>query len=303
MKKTSNTIKLIGNTPIHQIEGTNIFVKLEKYNVGGSVKDRAVLGMLKDAMEKGQIKEDSVIVEATSGNTGIALSMLGAVYKIPVTIIMLDSVSEERRQLIKAYGAKLVLTPGAKGMSGALEEANRLLQEHDHYISLEQFSNPQNPKFHYETTGKEILEQVPDIDIFVAGIGTGGTFSGVAKRLKEYNSNIQCMAGEPESSAVISGRSPAPHKIQGLGANFIPENFDRELADDVMLISNEDAFAETAAFAKETGILVGISSGANIALAKRLAKCYPNKNIVTIAPDGGEKYLSVLDFDNNDSNI
>lgn len=291
------TVKLIGNTPLYHIEDTNIYVKLEKYNIGGSIKDRAVLGMLEAAMSKGEIRQDTVLVEATSGNTGVALAMLGAVYHIPVIIIMPETMSMERRQLVKAYGATLVLTSGTKGMQGAMEEMERLMKEHSNYRSLSQFDNPDNPNTHYETTGKEILDQLHDVDIFVACIGTGGTFSGVAKRLKEHNPAILCMAGEPEKSAVLSGRQAGPHKIQGIGANFVPANFDRELADDILLISDHEAVFETVRFAKETGILVGISSGANIALAKRLALRYPGKNIVTVAPDGGEKYLSVLDFD------
>lgn len=291
------TVKLIGNTPLYHIEDTNIYVKLEKYNIGGSIKDRAVLGMLNAAMNKGEIRQDTVLVEATSGNTGVALAMLGAVYHIPVIIIMPETMSMERRQLVKAYGATLVLTPGAKGMQGAMDEMERLMKENTNYRSLSQFDNPDNPNAHYETTGKEILNQLQDVDIFVSCIGTGGTFSGVAKRLKEYNPAILCMAGEPEKSAVLSGRQAGPHKIQGIGANFVPANFDRELADDILLISDHEAVFETVRFAKETGILVGISSGANIALAKRLSLRYPGKKIVTVAPDGGEKYLSVLDFD------
>lgn len=291
------TVKLIGNTPLYHIEDTNIYVKLEKYNIGGSIKDRAVLGMLDAAMNKGEIRQDTVLVEATSGNTGVALAMLGAVYHIPVIIIMPETMSMERRQLVKAYGTTLVLTPGEKGMQGAMDEMERLMKENTNYRSLSQFDNPDNPNAHYETTGKEILDQLQDVDIFVACIGTGGTFSGVAKRLKEYNPAILCMAGEPEKSAVLSGRQAGPHKIQGIGANFVPANFDRELADDILLISDREAVFETVRFAKETGILVGISSGANIALAKRLSLRYPGKKIVTVAPDGGEKYLSVLDFD------
>lgn len=291
------TVKLIGNTPLYHIEDTNIYVKLEKYNIGGSIKDRAVLGMLDAAMNKGEIRQDTVLVEATSGNTGVALAMLSAVYHIPVIIIMPETMSMERRQLVKAYGATLVLTPGEKGMQGAMDEMERLMKENTNYRSLSQFDNPDNPNAHYETTGKEILDQLQDVDIFVACIGTGGTFSGVAKRLKEYNPAILCMAGEPEKSAVLSGRQAGPHKIQGIGANFVPANFDRELADDILLISDREAVFETVRFAKETGILVGISSGANIALAKRLSLRYPGKKIVTVAPDGGEKYLSVLDFD------
>ena len=264
----SETKKLIGNTPLYHIENTNVYVKLEKYNVGGSIKDRAVLGMLESAMKRNEITSDTVLVEATSGNTGIALAMLGAVYHIPVTIIMPETMSMERRQLIKAYGANLVLTPGSKGMQGAMDEMHRLLNEHSNYRCLSQFDNPDNPNAHYETTGKEILEQLPDVDMFVACIGTGGTFSGVAKRLKEHNPNILCMAGEPEKSAVLTGREAGPHKIQGIGANFVPKNFDRDLADDILLISDQEAIFETTRFAKETGILVGISSGAKRVVSK-----------------------------------
>ena len=290
------TLKLIGNTPMYHIENTNIYVKLEKFNAGGSIKDRAVMGMLQHAMETGEIKKDSVMVEATSGNTGIALAMLGAVYHLPVIIIMPETMSQERRQMIKAYGAQLILTEGKLGMQGSMDEMERLKKEHANYVSLSQFDNPYNPQIHYETTGVEILKQVPDIDIFVATIGTGGTFSGIARRLKEEKDTIRCVAGEPEYSAVLSGHEPGAHKIQGIGANFIPKNFDETVCDDIMLISDEDALKETVDFAKTTGILVGISSGANIALAKRLAGYYPNKKIVTVAPDGGEKYLSVLEF-------
>lgn len=291
------TVELIGNTPIYNIEDTNIYVKLEKFNVGGSVKDRAVLGMLKDAINKNLIDDDTVLIEATSGNTGVALAMLGAIFNIPVIIIMPDTMSMERRQLIKSYGAKLILTPGKIGITGALDELEKLKLENPNYISLSQFDNSANPDFHYETTGKEILEQVPDVDIFLAGIGTGGTFSGVSKRLKEKNKDILTIAIEPKDSAILTGNKPGPHKIQGIGANLVPDNFYRQYADEILQVSNEEAIEETKAFAKDTGILVGISSGANIAIAKKIAKKYPDKNIVTIAPDGGEKYLSVLDFD------
>lgn len=290
------TLKLIGNTPVYHMEGTNIYVKLEKFNAGGSIKDRAVMGMLQHAMDIGEIKEDSVLIEATSGNTGIALAMLGAVYHIPTIIIMPETMSEERRQMIKAYGAQLILTKGSLGMQGSIDKMKELMDENPNYVALSQFDNPYNPQIHYETTGKEILAQVPDVDIFVACVGTGGTFTGIARRLKEANPNIRCVAGEPKSSALISGHEAGPHKIQGIGANFIPKNFDERVCDDVMMISDEDALKETVDFAKTTGVLVGISSGANITLAKRLAKYYPDKTIVTIAPDGGEKYLSVLEF-------
>ena len=288
--------KLIGNTPMLRLENTNIYIKLEKFNAGGSVKDRAVLGMLSKAMEKGKLVPGDVLVEATSGNTGIALAMLGAMYNIEVIIFMPESMSLERRQLVKAYGAQLVLTPASQGMKGAMEAMNAYKQEHVNAKSLDQFDNEDNVLAHYETTGKEMLKQVEHIDMFVACVGTGGTFSGVAKRLKEHDPSIMCIAGEPEKSALLSGQEAGSHKIQGIGANFVPGNFHRELCDDIMLVSDEEALRETEAFVKETGILVGISSGANIALAKRLAWRNPDKTIVTIAPDGGEKYLSVLDF-------
>lgn len=290
------TVQLIGNTPMYHIENTNIYVKLEKFNAGGSVKDRAVLSMLTRAMKNGTVTPNSVLVEATSGNTGVALSMLGAVYGIPVIIFMPETMSVERRQLVKAYGAQLELTPGANGMQGAIDAMEAYKVQHHNAVSLGQFDNADNVLAHYETTGKEIIDQVEHIDIFVATVGTGGTFSGVAKRLKEHDAKIMCYAGEPETSALLSGQKAGPHKIQGIGANFIPKNFDREVCDDILLVSSEEATKETIAFAKLTGIFVGISSGANIALARRLAWRNPDKTIVTIAPDGGEKYLSVLDF-------
>ncbi len=292
------TLKLIGNTPLYHLEGTNIYVKLEKFNAAGSIKDRAVLGMLQKAMDDGLIKEDTILVEATSGNTGVALAMLGAIYKIPVVIIMPESMSMERRKLIQAYGAKLILTSASLGMQGTLDEMDRLMKEDARYVSLSQFDNPANPNFHYETTGKEILEQLPDVGAFVAGVGTGGTLSGVARRLKEFNKDILCVAGEPKDSAILSGNKPGPHKIQGIGANFIPKNLDMSVVDEVLVVSNEEAIEETKKFARETGILVGISSGANIALAKKLSEKHKDLKIVTVAPDGGEKYLSVLEFDN-----
>ena len=291
-----DTLKLIGHTPMIQIEGTNIYVKLEKFNAGGSVKDRAVFGMLEDAIAKGLIKKETKLIEATSGNTGIALAMLGAVYHIPVTIIMPESMSEERRKLVKAYGAELILSEANKGMQGAIDLMEERMAKDAAYLTLGQFDNEANVQMHYRTTGVEILEQVPNIDIFVACVGTGGTFTGISRRLKEYKESIRCVVGEPANSALLSGHEAGSHGIQGIGANFIPKILDQSLIDDIMLIEDEDAFQECKNFGRESGILVGISSGANIALAKRLAAYYPDKTIVTIAPDGGEKYLSVLSF-------
>lgn len=285
--------KLIGNTPMYHPEHTNIYIKLEKFNPAGSIKDRAVYGMLKDAFAHDLINENTHLIEATSGNTGIALAMLGAIYHLPVTIIMPDSMSMERRQLILAYGAELVLSEGAKGMQGAVDLMNESMQKDRNYLSLKQFDNEANAAIHEQTTGVEILRQVKDVDIFVACAGTGGTFTGVSRALKKANPSIRCVIGEPTNSAVLSGHEAGAHKIQGIGANFIPGILDTSLIDDILLIDDDEALAETRAFGKETGILVGISSGANIALAKRLAKYYPQKKIVTIAPDGGEKYLSV----------
>ena len=297
---TNQTTELIGKTPVYQLQNTNIYVKLEKYNVGGSVKDRTVLGMLQDAKEKGRIHEDSIIVEATSGNTGIALAMVGAILHIKTVIIMPESMSKERRELIKAYGAQLILTPKETGMKGALERANEILEKYPNAFTLGQFVNPANPDMHYRTTGAEIVEQVPNADVFVAGIGTGGTFTGVTRRLKEHNPNLKAIAVEPTGSPAITEGKGGPHKIQGIGAGFIPENFDQSLMDGVETVSDEEAFREVQTFMRESGISIGLSAGAAIVAAKRIAQDMPNANIVVIAPDGVEKYLSLLDFVNNE---
>lgn len=297
---TNQTTELIGKTPIYQLPNTNIYVKLEKYNVGGSVKDRAVLGMLQAAREQGCIHEDSIIVEATSGNTGIALAMVGAILHIKTVIIMPESMSKERRELIKAYGAQLILTPKETGMKGALERANEILEKYPNAFTLGQFVNPANPDMHYRTTGTEIVEQVPNVDVFVAGIGTGGTFTGVTRRLKEHNPNLKAIAVEPTGSPAITEGKGGPHKIQGIGAGFIPENFDQTLMDGVQTVSDEEAFSEVQTFMRESGISIGLSAGAAIVAAKRMARELPKANIVVIAPDGVEKYLSLLDFGNNE---
>lgn len=297
---TNQTTELIGKTPIYQLQNTNIYVKLEKYNVGGSVKDRAVLGMLQAAKAQGRIHEDSIIVEATSGNTGIALAMVGAILHIKTVIIMPESMSKERRELIKAYGAQLILTPKETGMKGALERANEILEKYPNAFTLGQFVNPANPDMHYRTTGNEIVEQVPNVDVFIAGIGTGGTFTGVTRRLKEHNPNLKAIAVEPTGSPAITEGKGGPHKIQGIGAGFIPENFDQTLMDDVQTVSDEEAFSEVQTFMRESGISIGLSAGAAIVAAKRMARELPKANIVVIAPDGVEKYLSLLDFGNNE---
>ena len=292
-----SSLKFVGNTPIYKIDNTNIFVKLEKYNLGGSVKDRAVLGMLEEAKRQGKVNSDTIIVEPTSGNTGIAVAILASVLGLKAVIIMPESMSIERRTLIKAYGAQLILTPKELGIKGSIDKAAEIREKYDNAISLSQFDNPANPAYHYVTTAKEILEQVPDLDIFVAGVGTGGTFSGVAKYLKENKPEVLAIALEPEESPAISKGHGGVHKIQGIGTGFIPENFNKELMDEIYTISSDEAISETKNFVRTTGIGVGISSGAAIAGAKKVAAKYPDKKIVTILPDGVDKYLSMLEFD------
>ena len=292
-----SSLKFVGNTPIYQLDNTNIFVKLEKYNLGGSVKDRAVLGMLEEAKRQGKVNSDTIIVEPTSGNTGIAVAILASVLGLKAVIIMPESMSIERRTLIKAYGAQLILTPKELGIKGSIDKAAEIREKYDNAISLSQFDNPANPAYHYATTAKEILEQVPDLDIFVAGVGTGGTFSGVAKYLKENKPEVLAIALEPEESPAISKGHGGVHKIQGVGTGFIPENFNKELMDEIYSLSSDEAIRETKNFVRTTGIGVGISSGAAIAGAKKVAAKYPDKKIVTILPDGVDKYLSMLEFD------
>ena len=293
----ASSLKFVGNTPIYQLDNTNIFVKLEKYNLGGSVKDRAVLGMLEEAKRQGKVNSDTIIVEPTSGNTGIAVAILASVLGLKAVIIMPESMSVERRTLIKAYGAQLILTPKELGIKGSIDKAAEIREKYDNAISLSQFDNPANPAYHYATTAKEILEQVPDLDIFVAGVGTGGTFSGVAKYLKENKPEVLAVALEPEESPAISKGHGGVHKIQGIGTGFIPENFNKELMDEIYTVSSDEAISETKNFVRTTGIGVGISSGAAIAGAKKVAAKYPDKKIVTILPDGVDKYLSMLEFD------
>lgn len=297
---TNNAIELIGKTPVYQIPNTKIYVKLEKYNVGGSVKDRAVLGMLTAAKEQGRIHDDSIIVEATSGNTGIALAMVGAMLNIKTVIIMPESMSKERRELIKAYGAQLILTPKETGMKGALARANEILDTYPNAFTLGQFVNPANPDIHYRTTGEEIIQQVPQVDIFVAGIGTGGTFTGVVRKLREHNPKIRAIAVEPAGSPVITEGKGGPHTIQGIGAGFIPHNFDQSLMNAAYTVSDEAAFTEVQRFMRQSGISIGLSAGAAISTAKRISTEEPDKTIVVIAPDGVEKYLSLMDFKNTE---
>lgn len=296
-----NLLSMIGNTPIYKLSRLtqdNVYVKLEKYNPGGSVKDRAVYFMIEELEGEGIIKEGDVLVEATSGNTGIALSMIGKIKGYEVVIIMPETMSMERRNIIKSYGAKLILTDGELGMSGALKKAEELLSQNPNYKSLNQFDNPENIYSHYKTTGPEIFEQVPYIDMFVCGVGTGGTLSGVGRFLKEENPNIKVVGVEPKNSAVLSSGEKGSHKIQGIGAGFIPKNYDSSVVDVVMTISDEEAYEGVRIMSEKEGITVGISSGANIMAALKLSQMYPYLNIVTIAPDGLEKYMSEKIFNN-----
>ena len=292
----NNVLDMIGNTPmikLNNIGNSNIYVKLEKYNLAGSIKDRAVYYMVENLEKNGLLKKGDVLVEATSGNTGIALSMIGSVKGYKVIIVMPETMSVERRTLMKAYGAKLILTDGSLGMKGSIEKMNKLLSENSNYISLKQFDNEYNPLAHYETTGVEIYNQVKDIDIFVCGVGTGGTISGVGKYLKEQNPNIKVVAVEPEGSPVISKNKKGSHKIQGIGAGFIPKNYNENVVDEVMTITDEESYKGVRIMAQKEGILVGISSGANIYAALKLCEMYPDKKIVTVAPDGIDKYMSM----------
>ena len=291
-----NALELIGNTPMVSLESIgfeNVYVKLEKYNPGGSIKDRIALSMIEGAEKRGILKKGSIIVEATSGNTGIGLAMAGNLKGYKVVIIMPETMSLERRQLVKAFGAELILTEGLKGMNGSIEKLEKLLKENKNYVNLGQFENLDNPKVHYEKTGPEIYKEFPNVDIVIAGIGSGGTISGVGKFLKEKNENLKVVGIEPASSPLITEHYAGPHKIQGIGANFIPKNYDEKIVDEVITVSDEDSFEMVRLLASNLGLLVGISSGANVFGAIELSKKYPDKKIVTVAPDGVDKYMSM----------
>lgn len=289
-----NPLALIGQTPLFRLNDSNIFIKLEKFNLGGSIKDRAALGMIEDAEKKGLLKDGSVIIEPTSGNTGIGLALIGRIKGYKAVIVMPDTMSQERRTMIEAYGAELILTKGSEGMNGAIRQARMLAESDERYFMPDQFSNNANWLNHYNTTALEIIKDLPEIDLFISGVGTGGSFTGISKRLKEFNKDIICVAAEPSASPVLSGGKAGPHKIQGMGPGFVTDIFKYEYADHIIKIDYEDAERETLKFSKQTGIIVGLSSGANIWAAKIMSEKFgTNKKIVTIAPDGGEKYLSL----------
>lgn len=291
------TLNLIGNTPIVQLPGENIFIKMEKFNPGGSIKDRTALGMILDAENKGYLKKNSIIVEPTSGNTGIALALIGRLKGYKVIITMPETMSVERRTIISSYGATLILTEAQKGMAGAIERANEILKNDKKNFMPDQFNNFANPMIHYETTAQEIIHQLNDLDIFTAAIGTGGTLTGISRRLKEYNNKIIVAGIEPAKSAVISGGNPSPHRIQGIGAGFIPTTYSSENVDEILTVTDEEAIDTAVEVSSKTGLLVGISTGANVVAARKLAKKYGNnKKIMTISPDGGEKYISMVKY-------
>lgn len=293
----NNAIELIGNTPILKLNNmakdSNIFVKLEKFNPGGSIKDRAALGMIEEAEKEGLLRPGVTIVEPTSGNTGIGLAMIGKLKGYKVIIVMPETMSKERRDLIKAYGAELVLTDGSKGMMGAIEKALEYKKKGGYFIP-QQFDNKANADIHYKTTAEEINKDIPDLDYVIISVGTGGTISGVGKKLKEKNPNIKVIAVEPANSPVLSGGKPGAHKIQGIGAGFIPEVYDGTVVDEVMQITDNDAINATKEFVEKEGILVGISTGSVVFAAKKLAEKVGNdKKILVVSPDGGEKYISM----------
>lgn len=298
---------LIGNTPLLALNNygkelnlpANILAKLESFNPAGSAKDRIAVAMIEAAEEAGLLKEGSTIIEPTSGNTGIGLASVAAAKGYQTILTMPDTMSVERRNLLKAYGAQLVLTPGEMGMQGAIDKAVELAKLIEGAFIPGQFDNPANPKAHYETTGPEIWRDAEGkVDVLVAGVGTGGTLSGTAKFLKEQNPEIKIVAVEPDVSPVLQGGEAAPHKLQGIGANFVPKNYDASVVDEVLGITAEDAYKTCRLLAKHEGLLVGVSSGAAAYAATLLAQReeYKDKNIVVILPDSGERYLSTPGF-------
>ena len=300
--------ELVGNTPLlelthieaeEKIEAT-LLAKLESFNPAGSVKDRVAKAIIEDAEKTGRLKEGSVIIEPTSGNTGIGLASVATAKGYRTIIVMPETMSNERKMLIKAYGAELVLTEGSKGMKGASDKAEELSKVIPNSIIAGQFTNPINPKMHYDTTGPEIWADTEGkVDYFVAGVGTGGTLSGVGKYLKEQNPNVKVIAVEPETSPLLSKGQAGPHKIQGIGANFVPETLDKEIYDEIIAVPNDEAILTARKAAKQEGFLIGISSGAALWAGKQLAARPENKgkNIVVIFPDGGERYLSTNLYD------
>ncbi len=303
-------LDLVGNTPLVELKRyssrkgleVTLLAKLESFNPAGSVKDRIAYGMIKDAEERGLITEDTVIVEPTSGNTGVGLAFVAAARGYKAIIVMPDTMSIERRNLLVAFGAELVLTPGSEGMRGAVQKAEEIASQLPHAFLPQQFRNPANPKTHRETTAEEIWKDTEGkVDIFVAGVGSGGTVTGVGERLKELKPSVKIIAVEPFDSQVLSGGTPGAHRIQGIGANFIPEIFNKDIVDEIFHVKNEEAFDTARELAAREGILVGISSGAALFAAEQIAKREENrgKTIVVVLPDTGERYLSTGLYSNS----
>lgn len=294
-----NVLELIGHTPEVKInrlfgEKANVFIKLERLNPGGSIKDRIALAMIEDAEAKGILKKDTVIVEPTSGNTGVGLALVAAVKGYKLIVVMPESMSIERRRLVAAYGAEVVLTPKEKGTGGAVAKALELAAEHTNYWVPQQFQNPANPAVHEATTAQEILQSFPEgFDYFVTGVGTGGHISGISKVLKQHFPNLKTVAVEPDQSAVLSGGKPGPHALQGLGTGFIPDNYNPTVVDEVIAISKEEAYDYARRLAKQEGILAGISTGASLAAVAKVLEKQPNARILTVNYDTGERYWSV----------
>lgn len=299
MKVVKNISELIGETPVVKLnnaadeDSADIYLKLEFMNPGSSVKDRIALAMIEAAEKEGILKAGDTIIESTSGNTGIGLAMVAAAKGYKLAVVMPDTMSQERRNLLRAFGAELILTPGAEGMKGAIEKAKELKEAHGYFMP-EQFSNAANPEIHARTTGKEIVKQMKSgLDAFISGIGTGGTITGAGKVLKKHFKNIEIYAVEPVDSPVLSGGSPGPHKIQGIGAGFVPQVLDTDIYDEVIQISNDEAFEASRKVAQLDGILGGISAGAAIAAANKVAKKLgKGRKVLAVLPDNGERYLS-----------
>ena len=300
-----NLTELVGNTPLVELQRlaeakgaqAQVVAKVEYFNPGGSVKDRIALNMIEDAERRGLLKPGSVIIEPTSGNTGVGLAWISRVKGYEAIIVMPETMSKERQNLLRAAGARLVLTDGTKGMKGAIEEANRLREETPGAVILQQFQNPANPEIHQLRTGEEIWRDTDgQVDIFVAGVGTGGTVTGVGRTLKKYNPDVRIVAVEPQSSPVLSGGKPGPHKIQGIGAGFVPDTYGSEVIDEIITVSDDNAIRTGRELSLQEGLLVGISSGAATFAALQLAQRPENKGkrIVVLLPDTGERYLSTL---------
>ena len=292
----NNILETIGKTPLVKINNLtegNLYVKVESFNPGGSIKDRVAYNMIKTALEEGKIDKNTTIIEPTSGNTGVGLAMVCAVLGLKLIIVMPETMSKERRDLMKAYGAELVLTEGSKGMKGAILKAGELNGQTQNSFIPQQFQNLNNMKAHYNTTAEEIWKDTEGkVDIFMAGVGTGGTVTGVGKKLKEYNKNIKVIALEPFDSPFLSENRAGAHKIQGIGAGFKPDILDLEIVDEIITVKNEDAIETAKLLAKKEGILAGISAGANMFVAIKYANENPDKTVVTVLPDTGERYLS-----------